>query len=54
MCVEDDTNEVWRRINAIDPHNEREKALYDVFFTDPELDKPLTFNKKMMLSMAYT
>ena len=32
LCAEDDTNEVWRRINAIDPHNEREKALYDVLF----------------------
>lgn len=46
LCAEDDTNEVWRRINAIDPHNEREKALYDVFVLPiPELDKPLTLIK---------
>ena len=55
LCAEDDTNEVWRRINAIDPHNEREKALYDVFvFPIPELDKPLTLIKNDAINKLIT
>ena len=54
LCAEDDTNEVWRRINAIDPYNEREKALYDVFVLPiPELDKPLTLIKNDAINKHY-
>ena len=50
MCIRD-SNETWRRVNAIDKNNERFTALYDVFVLPiPELDKPLTLIKQDALN----
>lgn len=51
LSAEDDVNETWRRVNAIDKNNERFTALYDVFVLPiPELDKPLTLIKQDALN----
>jgi len=51
LSAEDDTPEIWRRVNALDPNNERLKALYDVFVLPiPELPKPLTLIKNDALN----
>ena len=46
LCAEDDRNEVFRRIKALDPDEKRYKTEYDTYvYTVPDAEKPLILLK---------
>ncbi len=46
LCAEDDRNEIFRRIKALDPQEKRFESKYDTFvYTVPDAEKPLILLK---------
>jgi RecA-family ATPase len=55
ISAEDDLVEMHRRINALDPHNKRFDAPYDVYtYTIPDQPKPLTLINDTSAGMGLT